>query len=109
MVLGENTQTLDLLISDMQAQVLAAGGTPRLRGSRLGAVKQQLADLLVRATAHRDHAWLNALAHHESALLRAFENAIAASTGPALVLRRQLPRLRSIHLDMHHLGGAARS
>ncbi len=109
MVLGENAQTLDLLISDMQAQVQTAGGMARLRGSRLGAVKQQLADLLVRATAHRDQAWLSALAHHESALLHAFEDAVAASTGPAVVLRRQLPRLRSIHMDMHNLGGIARS
>lgn len=108
MVLGENAQTLDQLIADMQAHVLASGETPRLRGSRLGAVKQQAADLLVRVAAHRDHAWLHALTHDETALLHAFEDAIAAAPiGSALILRRQLPRLRNIHLDMHHLGGTA--
>ena len=109
MVLSENAQTLDLLITDMQAQILTNGEKPRLRGSRLGVVKQQAADLLVRVATHRDHAWLQALAHDESALLHAFEDAIAAaSAGSALVLRRQLPRLRNIHLDMHNLGGTAR-
>jgi uncharacterized protein (TIGR02284 family) len=109
MVLGENAQTLDLLVADLQAQVLATGDKPRLRGSRLGVMKQQAADLLVRVATHRDHAWLQALAHDESALLRDFEDAISeSSAGSALVLRRQLPRLRNIHLDMHNLGGTAR-
>jgi len=43
-------------------------------------------------------------------LLHLFERATIA-TAPAdvaLVLRRQLPRLHGIHLDMHGLGGTAR-
>ncbi|MEP6897782.1 MAG: DUF2383 domain-containing protein [Rhodanobacter sp.] len=110
MVLGENAQTLDLLIADMQAQVVAAGEKPCRRGSHLGVVKQQAAELLVRIAARRDNAWVHALAHHESSLLHAFEDAIsAAPAGSALMLRRQLPRLRNIHLDMHNLSGTARS
>jgi uncharacterized protein (TIGR02284 family) len=109
MVLGENAQTLDLLIADLQAQVVETGGKPRLRGSRLGVVKHRAADLLVRVAARSDHAWLHTLAQHESALLQAFENALAAAPpAVALILQRQLSRLRNIHLDMHNLGGAAR-
>jgi uncharacterized protein (TIGR02284 family) len=110
MVLGENAQTLDSLVADMQAQVVAAGGKPRSRGTSLGLVKQQAADLLTRVATKRDNAWVQALAYHESSLLHAFEDAIAAApTDAALTLRRQLPRLRNIHLDMHNLGGIARS
>ncbi|NMW25644.1 hypothetical protein HFP05_15145, partial [Rhodanobacter denitrificans] len=54
-------------------------------------------------------AWIRVLAHGESALLHRFEQAIAtAPAESALVLRRQLPRLRGIHLDMHSLAGTAR-
>ena len=63
----------------------------------------------MRTAARRDHAWIHALAHGERALLQRFEQAIA--TAPAestLVLRRQLPRLHGIHLDMHSLAGTAR-
>jgi hypothetical protein len=42
-------------------------------------------------------------------LLHAFEQAIAeAPAESALALRRQLPRLHGIHLDMHSLAGSAR-
>jgi hypothetical protein len=71
--------------------------------------RRHLAGWLVRVAARRDSAWVRALAHHESALLRAFERAIvAAPPDAALALRRQLSRLRDIHLDMDSLGGAAR-
>jgi uncharacterized protein (TIGR02284 family) len=109
MVLGENAQTLDLLIADMQEPLLADGGSLRKRGSWLGTLRRRTTGLLLRAAPHRDHAWIHALAHQESALLRAFEQAIAvvpAESKPDL--RRQLPRLRNIHLDMHNLGGTAR-
>ena len=64
---------------------------------------------LVHVATRPESAWIRALAHHETALLRAFEQAIAAApANSALALRRQLPRLRGIHLDMHSLAGSAR-
>ncbi|MFZ0870435.1 MAG: DUF2383 domain-containing protein [Rhodanobacter sp.] len=109
MVLGENAQTLDLLIADLQAQLRACGGKPYEHGSWRGAARRYVAGWLVHTAARRDSAWIRALVHHESALLQTFEQAIAALPAEsALVLRRQLPRLRGIHLDMGSLAGSAR-
>ncbi|OOG59542.1 DUF2383 domain-containing protein [Rhodanobacter sp. C03] len=109
MVLSENVQTLDLLIADLQAQLRASGDKPREHGSWHAIVHRHLAGRLVHTIVRRDSAWIGVLAHHESALLHAFEKAIAAVPAEsALILRRQLPRLRGIHLDMHNLVGSAR-
>jgi hypothetical protein len=109
MVLGENAQTLELLIADLQAQLRACGGKPYEHGSWRGAARRYAAGWLVHTAPRRDSAWIRALGHHESALLQAFEQAIAAlPPESALVLRRQLPRLRGIHLDMGSLAGSAR-
>ena len=108
-VLGENAQTLSLLIADLQAQQRAAERQPRLRGSWRGVLWRYITGWLVRATPRPESAWIRALVHHETALLRAFEQAIAAApANSALALRRQLPRLRGIHLDMHSLAGSTR-
>lgn len=109
MVLNDNARTLDLLIADLQAQLRTRGGKPCGHGSWHGTVHRHLAGWLTRAAARRDSAWIRVLAHDERALLHRFEQAIAtAPTASALVLRRQLPRLRGIHLDMHSLAGTAR-
>lgn len=109
MVLNDNAHTLSLLIADLQAQLRARGERPCVHGSWRGAVHRHLAGWLMRIAARRDHAWIRALAHGESALLHRFERAIAAAPAEsALVLRRQLPRLHGIHLDMHSLTGTAR-
>jgi uncharacterized protein (TIGR02284 family) len=108
-VLGENVQTLELLIADLQVQLRASGGEPCKHGSWRGVVHRHVAGWLVRAATRRDSAWIRALAYHESALLHAFEQAMAVvPPESALVLRRQMPRLRGIHLDMHSLAGSAR-
>ncbi|WP_447732149.1 DUF2383 domain-containing protein [Rhodanobacter soli] len=109
MVLNDNAHTLDLLIADLQAQLRDRGGEPCEDGSWRGTVHRHLAGWLMRTATRRDNAWIRVLAHGESALLHRFEQAIAtAPAGSALVLRRQLPRLRGIHLDMHSLAGTAR-
>ncbi|OOG65674.1 hypothetical protein B0E46_04445 [Rhodanobacter sp. B04] len=106
MVLGENAHTLGVLIADLQR---ANDSMLQQRGSWRGTVHRHVAGCLVRTAARRDHAWIRVLAHHESALLQAFERAIAVVPAEsARVLHRQLPRLRGIHLDMHNLVGSAR-
>lgn len=107
MVLNDNAHTLDLLVADLQAPLAECGARPCRRGSWRGVVHRHLAGWLMRIAARRDHAWIHLLAHHEGMLLRRFEQAIAAAPAES-VLRRQLPRLRGIHLDMHSLGGTAR-
>ncbi|HEY8328794.1 MAG TPA: DUF2383 domain-containing protein [Rhodanobacter sp.] len=109
MVLNDNVHTLDLLIADLQAQLRDRGGKPCEHGSWRGAVHRHLAGWLMRTVARRASAWIHALAHDESVLLHCFEQAIAAAPAEsALALRRQLPRLHGIHLDMHSLSGTAR-
>ncbi len=109
LVLEDNAHTLGQLIGDLQAQLGDGGGHPRLRESWLGVMHRHMMAALVRAASRREAAWLRALMHQERNLLQAFEQAIAAAPpGAALALRRQLPRLRGIHLDMHNLAGAPR-
>ncbi|WP_426701934.1 DUF2383 domain-containing protein [Rhodanobacter sp. Col0626] len=108
MVLNENAQTLDLLIADLQTQVHGSGDRACRHGAWRAAVHRHLVGWSLHAAGHRDSAWIRALARREGALLQVFERAIdAAPAELALSLRRQLPRLRSIHLDMHSLAGTA--
>lgn len=109
LVLGENAQTLELVIADLQAQLRVCNGKTCVHGSWRGAARRHATGWLVRVTSHRDNVWLRALGHHESELLHAFERAIThAPAESALVFRRQLPRLRGIHSDMDSLSGIAR-
>ena len=109
LVLCENVHTLELLIADLQEQLRASGVEPREHGSWHGILQRHVAGWLVRSAARRDAAWVRALSHHESALLHAFEQAIERVPAESvLMLRRQLPRLHGIHLDMHSLVGSAR-
>jgi uncharacterized protein (TIGR02284 family) len=105
-VLGENAATLDSLVADLQAQVRDGGGEPAARG-RLGSrARRQWAEWLLPTGRGRDQAWIRYLADSEGALLHAFERSIERAPGDAAnVLRRQLPRLQGIHLDMHSLAG----
>jgi uncharacterized protein (TIGR02284 family) len=109
-VLNENAQTLMLVVADLQAQQRKAGEPSRLRGTWRGTMRAQWAAGMPNNASRTDNDWIRALAHHEERLLHLFERATIATapTDVALVLRRQLPRLHGIHLDMHGLGGAAR-
>lgn len=108
-VLEENASALDLLIADLQAQVRQGGSTPASRGRLGGGARRQLLEWLLPAVPHRDQGWIARLAHSEQALLHAFERSIQqAPAEVALALRRQMPRLQGIHLDMHSLARAPR-
>ncbi|MEW9622656.1 DUF2383 domain-containing protein [Rhodanobacter geophilus] len=109
-VLGEEAQALATLVVELQHEVELAGGEPRRHGSWGAALRCRMVDGMARVSARRDNAWIHALAQDESAMLRAFEHAVAhLPEESAQGLRRQLPRLRGIHLDMHSLDGAAHS
>jgi Domain of unknown function (DUF2383). len=109
-VLDEDAQALAALIADLQHEVALAGGEPRLHGSWRAALRLRLVEGVAHTAARRDSTWIHALVRDESGLLRAFERAIAGlPEDSARILRRQLPRLRGIHLDMHSLAGPAHS
>jgi uncharacterized protein (TIGR02284 family) len=106
-VLDEDAQALATVVVELQHEMERAGGTPRTNGSWRAALRCRLVETMAHATARRDSIWIHALAQDESALLRAFERAIAELPEESVKsLRRQLPRLRGIHLDMHNLAGA---
>ena len=108
LVLRENAQTLDLLIADLQQYVKASGGRARCHGSWRGALRWHVSDMLLQASSDRGAGWVHLLAHHESGLMQLFERlTVDGSTELAQLLRRQLPRMRSIDLDMHMLDGGA--
>lgn len=108
-VLGENASALDQVIADLQIQVSQLGGTPARRGRLGGAARRQVIEWLLPDAPRRDVAWIARLAHGEAALVHAFEQGMQhASPEAARVLRRQLPRLQGIHLDMHSLARARR-
>lgn len=105
-LLAENLQTLDTLISDLQAQAHASGRTPARHGTLAGAVRSALAEMATSMASNRDTAWVHCLARNECALLHRFEAQIAhAPDEAARVLRVQLSRLHGIHRDMHCLAG----
>ncbi|NYE28651.1 uncharacterized protein (TIGR02284 family) [Rhodanobacter sp. K2T2] len=107
-VLDENAQTLAAMIGDLQAQLHASGGKPSRSGTMRGAMRRHIAGSLTRMASHRDVAWIRELSDGESSLLHAFERVVAElPPESALALRRQLPRLNSIHLDMDNLAGTA--
>jgi uncharacterized protein (TIGR02284 family) len=107
-VLDEDAQALAALVADLQHEVERTGGVPRTHGSWRAALRRQLVEGMARTATRRDNTWIHALAQDESSLLRAFERAIAGLPEDwAGILRRQLPRLRGIHLDMHSLAGPA--
>jgi uncharacterized protein (TIGR02284 family) len=109
-VLHEDAQALASVVVELQQDVERAGGEARRRGSWRAMLRCRLVESMARATARHDNAWIHALAQDEGALLRAFESAIAGLPESATRgLRRQLPRLRGIHLDMHSLAGATHS
>ncbi|WP_225561993.1 DUF2383 domain-containing protein [Rhodanobacter sp. DHB23] len=109
-VLVEEAQALASVIVELQHGMELAGGKPRTNGSWRAALRCRLVGSMARASARRDHVWIRALAQDESALLQAFEHAIGVLPEEfARCLRRQLPRLRGIHLDMHNLAGATHS
>lgn len=105
-VLGENAAALDALVADLQAQVLDAGGEPAVRGRLGGGMHRYWVEWLLPDGARRDQAWIRYLANCEVDLLHAFERGIGQASGDAArALRKQLPRLQGIHLDMHSLAG----
>lgn len=109
-VLEEDAQVLAAVVAELQREVARAGSEPRTHGSWRAAVRGRLVESMAHASARRDGIWIQALAQDEAALLRAFERVLAELPEASVRgLRRQLPRLRGIHLDMHNLAGVAHS
>jgi uncharacterized protein (TIGR02284 family) len=107
-VLGEEAESLDQVIAELQAQLRKHAVPPATRSRVLGAARQRLDALLVRGIPRSDDAWIRLLARNEQSLLRAFERALhrMAVGDMNTALHRLLPRLQSIDLDMHSLAKA---
>ena len=107
-VLGEEAQSLDAVIAELQTQMRRHDRTPATRSRIIGAARHRLDTWLVRGMPRSDDAWIRLLARHEQGLLRAFERVLGRISAGDMTstLHRQLTRLQSIHLDMHSLAKA---
>ncbi|RDS83329.1 PA2169 family four-helix-bundle protein [Dyella psychrodurans] len=107
-VLDEEAQSLDAVIAELQTQMRNHDRTPATRSRMIEAARHRFDVWLVRGMPRSDDAWIRLLARHEQGLLRAFERVLTrVSAGDmTTTLHRQLPRLQSIHLDMHSLAKA---
>ena len=108
-VLEENAQSLRRLVVELQLQLTELRGTPAAR-ERWGEWLALSEAMRARRDATRgDVEWIRLLARYEAVLLRTLEDGIShASPEAAFSLRQLLPRLRSVHSDMHGLAQAAR-
>lgn len=108
-VLDEEAQSLNEVIAELQAQMRRSDSTPVTRSRMIGVARRRLDLWLLRGIPRSDDAWIRLLARHEQSLLRAFERVLVrvAPGDVTTALHRQLPRLQSIHLDMHSLAKAA--
>jgi uncharacterized protein (TIGR02284 family) len=107
-VLNEEAQSLTEVISALQTQLRSHAIAPATRSRVIGNVRQRLDAWLVRGMPRTDDAWIRLLARNEESLLHAFERVLSRIEPGEMTatLHRQLPRLQSIHLDMHSLAKA---
>lgn len=107
-VLHEEAQSLSEVINALQAQLRKHAITPATRSRIIGRARRRLDSLLLRGLPRHDDAWIRLLARNEENLLLAFERVLnrLAPGDMTATLHRQLPRLQSIHLDMHSLAKA---
>jgi hypothetical protein len=102
-LLDENAQSLDRVVADLRLQRLELGGAPRRR-NWLIALETRLLARAMRGVPGDDQRWLRLLARREAHLLHLLEQGILlAPPDAALSLRRLMPRMRGVHLDMHGL------
>lgn len=106
---SETADSLGVVIDELQRQVSGSGHLPARHGTALGTMRLWLIEHLHgRHTPPRDRHWIARLIRSESELLHAVEQRLPQLPPEAArVLRRQLPRLHGIHLDMHSLARAA--
>ncbi|HET6431864.1 DUF2383 domain-containing protein [Dyella sp.] len=108
-VLQETAAALELLVIDLQTQAAASGRRPASRGRWSGPLQRRLTSLWMHGAPLRDDQWIRLLARREAAVLQLFEQTVGAATPDnAPTLRRLLPQLQAVHLDMHSLAAAAR-
>jgi uncharacterized protein (TIGR02284 family) len=104
--------SLQPVIVDLQHEVDLRAGRAARGGTVLGVARRLSAGIAASLAGDRDSAYILRLEQAEGRLLRAFEREALSRLAPGdigAVIGRHLPRLRSIHLDMHSLALAARS
>jgi hypothetical protein len=96
------------VINALQMQLRNHAIEPATRSRIVERARQRLDALLLRSMPRSDDAWIRLLARHEENLLLAFERVLNRIEPGEMTatLHRQLPRLQSIHLDMHSLAKA---
>lgn len=104
-ILEESAASLTTIAAELQREVSATGGRAATAGSAFSGVRRTMMDASVKLSHDPDVTYIRTLEQMERRLLEAFLKLEATSKDRATV-GRHIARLRLLHLDMIHLGGA---
>ena len=93
------------IAADLNAEIEAQGGEPRLTGSLLGSMRTSFADLLAKLSDDTARQYIAQLEDHEDRMLADFREALLAD--PSLRVRElallHFPEVEKMHADMRRL------
>ncbi|MET0935139.1 MAG: PA2169 family four-helix-bundle protein [Luteibacter sp.] len=104
-ILAESADSLTAIAGELQGEVTATGGRPATAGGPMSGVRRKMVEASVKLSSDPDVTYIRTLELMERRLLDAFLK-LEASSGDRAVVGRHIARLRLLHLDMVHMGGA---
>jgi uncharacterized protein (TIGR02284 family) len=105
-ILEESADALTAIAGELQLQVTSTGARPATAGGPLSGVRRTMMEASVKLSHDPDVTYIRTLEQMERRLLDAFLK-LEATSGDRALVGRHIARLRLLHLDMMHLGGAA--
>lgn len=104
-ILEESADSLTGIAAELQREVNAGGGRAATAAGPFTGMRRTMMDASVKLSHNPDVTYIRTLEHMERRLLDAFLRLEASSKDRATV-GRHIARLRLLHLDMIHMGGA---
>jgi uncharacterized protein (TIGR02284 family) len=104
-ILLESADSLTTISAELQGEVTATGGRPAQAGGAMSGVRRSMMEASAKLSSDPDVTYIRTLELMERRLLDAFLRLESSSKDRAIV-GRHIARLRLLHLDMIHMGGA---
>lgn len=104
-ILIESADSLTAIAGELQGEVTATGGRAATAGGPMSGVRRTMMEASVKLSSDPDVTYIRTLELMERRLLDAFLK-LEASSGDRAIVGRHIARLRLLHLDMLHMGGA---
>jgi len=104
-ILQESADSLTAIAAELQGEVTATGGRPAMAGGPMSGVRRSMMEASAKLSSDPDVTYIRTLELMERRLLDAFLR-LESSSGDRAVVGRHIARLRLLHLDMIHMGGA---